>query len=125
MERILLTGGLRGGAHHLDISSISCCSVEIYSYTCHHQMEQGIQKVRNDPEIRTVVLCSNVQGVFCAGADLKERKQMSEQEVWMTIIVCVPYSTYYNVMCFAAFAGPIFSAVFLQMHAAEYATFTC
>lgn len=44
-------------------------------------MAAGVQLVRHDPDVRTVVLKSNVPGVFCAGADLKERKQMTEREV--------------------------------------------
>lgn len=31
-------------------------------------------------DTRCVILRSNVEGVFCAGADLKERKEMSQQE---------------------------------------------
>lgn len=37
--------------------------------------------MRHDPEVRTVILKSNVPGIFCAGADLKERRQMTELEV--------------------------------------------
>ena len=37
--------------------------------------------MKYDPQIRAVILKSNVPGIFCAGADLKERKLMTEQEV--------------------------------------------
>ena len=44
--------------------------------------------VRHDPEVRTIILRSNVPGVFCAGADLKERKEMTEREVlWYSVCV--------------------------------------
>ena len=44
--------------------------------------------VRHDPEVRTIILRSNVPGVFCAGADLKERKEMTEREVlWSSVCV--------------------------------------
>ena len=44
-------------------------------------MADGVQLVRHDPQVRTVILKSNAPGIFCAGADLKERKQMTEKEV--------------------------------------------
>ena len=45
------------------------------------QMQAGVQQVRHDPQIRTVILKSNAPGIFCAGADLKERKEMTERQV--------------------------------------------
>ena len=45
------------------------------------QLADGLQLVRHDPEIRTVILKSNAPGVFCAGADLKERKEMTDRQV--------------------------------------------
>ena len=42
--------------------------------------------VRHEPEVRTVILKSNVPGVFCSGADLKERKIMTDQEVYIVFI---------------------------------------
>ena len=37
--------------------------------------------MRNDRDIRAVILKSDVPGIFCAGADLKERAKMKEEEV--------------------------------------------
>lgn len=40
-----------------------------------------IQNISHDNSIRTVILRSLVPGIFCAGADLKERSKLNEQEV--------------------------------------------
>ena len=37
--------------------------------------------MRIDRDVRAVILKSDVQGIFCAGADLKERAKMKEEEV--------------------------------------------
>ena len=44
-------------------------------------METAIGNVRSNSDARVVILRSNVPGVFCAGADLKERKTMKEEDV--------------------------------------------
>ena len=41
------------------------------------QMRDAIEEVPMDPEIRAVILTSDVERVFCAGADLKERRDMT------------------------------------------------
>ncbi len=41
----------------------------------------AIQGFKNDKNIRVLIIKSNVPGVFCAGADLKERATMPESEV--------------------------------------------
>jgi methylglutaconyl-CoA hydratase len=46
-----------------------------------NQLAAGIHQVRHDPDVRTVILKSNAPGVFCVGADLKERKEMTDREV--------------------------------------------
>lgn len=45
------------------------------------QMQQSITEISKDPDSRTVILHSTVPNVFCAGADLKERAQMTPSEV--------------------------------------------
>ncbi|XP_056671097.1 enoyl-CoA hydratase domain-containing protein 2, mitochondrial isoform X1 [Monodelphis domestica] len=45
------------------------------------QLSDALDELRLDRSVRVVVFKSCVQGVFCAGADLKEREQMSEPEV--------------------------------------------
>ena len=42
---------------------------------------EALSALRFDPELRVVILHSLVPGVFCAGADLKERAVMPPQEV--------------------------------------------
>ncbi|XP_064415888.1 enoyl-CoA hydratase domain-containing protein 2, mitochondrial [Latimeria chalumnae] len=45
------------------------------------QLFEAVEGLRNDNAVRVVVFKSEVKGVFCAGADLKERAQMSNAEV--------------------------------------------
>ena len=44
-------------------------------------MESAISNMRTNSNARVVILKSNVRGVFCAGADLKERRTMKEEDV--------------------------------------------
>lgn len=44
------------------------------------EFRQALVDLRVDPTVRVVVLHSLVPGVFCAGADLKERAEMSQAE---------------------------------------------
>jgi len=45
------------------------------------QLEQSVGELHHSKPIRAVILRSLVDGVFCAGADLKERAIMTESEV--------------------------------------------
>ncbi|XP_072505583.1 enoyl-CoA hydratase domain-containing protein 2, mitochondrial [Notamacropus eugenii] len=45
------------------------------------ELSDALDELHLDRSIRVVVFKSGVKGVFCAGADLKEREQMSEAEV--------------------------------------------
>lgn len=45
------------------------------------EFEEAIGDARHDRNVRVVLLCSTVKGVFCAGADLKERAKMKPEEV--------------------------------------------
>ncbi|GAA5949332.1 hypothetical protein JCM21900_005607 [Sporobolomyces salmonicolor] len=45
------------------------------------ELRDLVEEVRFDGETRVLILRSAVPGAFCAGADLKERKTMSELEV--------------------------------------------
>ncbi len=45
------------------------------------EFRTAMAELRFDPSVRVVVLHSLVPGVFCAGADLKERAAMSQPEV--------------------------------------------
>lgn len=44
------------------------------------EFRQTLSDLRLDPAVRVVVLHSHVPGVFCAGADLKERAEMTQAE---------------------------------------------
>ena len=47
-----------------------------------HQIECKVASIRNeDRKLRAVIVKSSVPGIFCAGADLKERLRMKEEEV--------------------------------------------
>ena len=45
------------------------------------EFRAALAELRFDPAVRVVILHSKVQGVFCAGADLKERATMAPPEV--------------------------------------------
>jgi methylglutaconyl-CoA hydratase len=49
------------------------------------QIKSALQKVTFDAEARVVVLRSLVPGVFCAGADLKERATMPREQVGLFV----------------------------------------
>ncbi|KAI1732642.1 enoyl-CoA hydratase/isomerase domain-containing protein [Ditylenchus destructor] len=44
-------------------------------------LSKAVDELRFDQKARVLILKSTVDGVFCAGADLKERKGLSEEEV--------------------------------------------
>lgn len=44
-------------------------------------LSDAIEAVRFDRNCRTVIMRSTTPGIFCAGADLKERAKMSPHEV--------------------------------------------
>ncbi|KAJ1362468.1 hypothetical protein KIN20_022020 [Parelaphostrongylus tenuis] len=64
------------------------------------QLRECIDAVRYDKNVRVVILKSDVKGTFCAGADLKERKEMSNEEV--ARFVCLLRSS---------FAEPVIAAI--------------
>ncbi|CAH1784716.1 unnamed protein product, partial [Owenia fusiformis] len=44
-------------------------------------MDEALQTVKYDKKVRAVIVRSDAPGIFCAGADLKERAKMTEGEV--------------------------------------------
>ncbi|XP_074007624.1 enoyl-CoA hydratase domain-containing protein 2, mitochondrial isoform X2 [Numenius arquata] len=46
-----------------------------------NELFSALEQLRFDEKVRVVVFKSEVQGVFCAGADLKERAKMDDAEV--------------------------------------------
>uniref|UniRef100_A0AAY5K9I0 AU RNA binding protein/enoyl-CoA hydratase n=1 Tax=Esox lucius TaxID=8010 RepID=A0AAY5K9I0_ESOLU len=46
-----------------------------------NMMTEAVESVKKNNKVRTVIICSMVPGIFCAGADLKERAKMQQSEV--------------------------------------------
>ncbi|XP_061603488.1 methylglutaconyl-CoA hydratase, mitochondrial isoform X1 [Phyllopteryx taeniolatus] len=44
-------------------------------------MSEAVVDIKKNSKVRSVILCSLVPGIFCAGADLKERAKMHQSEV--------------------------------------------
>lgn len=44
-------------------------------------MDENLQHLRFNPDVRAIILRSAVPGIFCAGADLKERAVMKPEDV--------------------------------------------
>jgi methylglutaconyl-CoA hydratase len=44
-------------------------------------MDENLQHLRFNPDVRAIILRSAVRGIFCAGADLKERAVMKPEDV--------------------------------------------
>ncbi|XP_054612464.1 methylglutaconyl-CoA hydratase, mitochondrial [Dunckerocampus dactyliophorus] len=44
-------------------------------------MSEAVENIKKNNKVRSVILCSLVPGIFCAGADLKERAKMHQSEV--------------------------------------------
>ncbi|GAB1601127.1 methylglutaconyl-CoA hydratase, mitochondrial-like [Argonauta hians] len=52
-----------------------------FSKSMINQLIDAIETVKFDKNIRTLIVRSSVPGIFCAGADLKERATMAPEEV--------------------------------------------
>ncbi|CAM9743201.1 unnamed protein product, partial [Ectocarpus fasciculatus] len=50
------------------------------------ELEEAVEAVSRDGSVRSVVLTSGVPGVFCAGADLKERAVMTKTEAEVFVV---------------------------------------
>ncbi|XP_078221678.1 methylglutaconyl-CoA hydratase, mitochondrial isoform X2 [Callithrix jacchus] len=44
-------------------------------------LSKAVDALKSDKKVRTIIIRSEVPGIFCAGADLKERAKMSSSEV--------------------------------------------
>ncbi|XP_051794918.1 methylglutaconyl-CoA hydratase, mitochondrial [Acanthochromis polyacanthus] len=44
-------------------------------------MSEAVEDIKKNNKVRSVIFCSLVPGIFCAGADLKERAKMQQSEV--------------------------------------------
>lgn len=45
------------------------------------QLDTTIQEINKQPNLRACILRSSTEGLFCAGADLKERLDKTEDEI--------------------------------------------
>ncbi|SOC42597.1 enoyl-CoA hydratase [Ureibacillus acetophenoni] len=50
-----------------------------------HEMNEALEKIQYDSSVRVVIVTGDGEKAFCAGADLKERKEMSEDQVRQTV----------------------------------------
>ena len=50
-----------------------------------HEINEELEKIQYDRSIRVVIVTGDGEKAFCAGADLKERKGMSEEQVRQTV----------------------------------------
>lgn len=50
-----------------------------------HELQEVLHCIKNDSSIRVVIVTGAGDKAFCAGADLKERQQMNEQQVIDTV----------------------------------------
>ena len=48
-----------------------------------NDLTDSILELQNDKNIRVLIIKSNIEKIFCAGADLKERLNMTHTEVTM------------------------------------------
>lgn len=46
-----------------------------------HLFTEALESLKHDKSVRAVIVRSNVPGIFCAGADLKERAKMAQSDV--------------------------------------------
>ena len=52
---------------------------------CFIQFDESLQSLRFNRAVRAIILRSAVPGIFCAGADLKERATMKPEDVGPTV----------------------------------------
>ncbi|KAF7637921.1 hypothetical protein Mgra_00002624 [Meloidogyne graminicola] len=50
-----------------------------------NQFRETVDRLRYDSDVRVLIIQSSVPGAFCSGADLKERRQMTEIEVFQFV----------------------------------------
>uniref|UniRef100_A0A3P8VPU1 AU RNA binding protein/enoyl-CoA hydratase n=1 Tax=Cynoglossus semilaevis TaxID=244447 RepID=A0A3P8VPU1_CYNSE len=69
------------GADQGELVRICCSSVHTYILIFVFQMFDAVEDIKKNNKVRSVIFCSLVPGIFCAGADLKERAKMHQSEV--------------------------------------------
>ncbi|WP_044023203.1 enoyl-CoA hydratase-related protein, partial [Bacillus sp. SG-1] len=77
MEKILLEQ-----REHLGIVTINRPdAMNAFNYDTLTELEKVVESIRINPDIRTVVFTGAGEKAFSVGADLKERKTLTEQQV--------------------------------------------
>lgn len=71
-----------------------------------HEMNEALQTIQYDRSIRVVIVTGDGEKAFCAGADLKERKGMSEEEVRKTVALIGQTITHFETL-----AQPVIAAI--------------
>ncbi|MFY4774258.1 enoyl-CoA hydratase-related protein [Metabacillus sp. RGM 3146] len=56
-------------------------SLNCFNYETLEQLEEIVEEIRSNREVRTVIITGAGEKAFSAGADLKERKTLTEQQV--------------------------------------------
>lgn len=81
-DQDLVVEYLEGDAHGIVVLGINRPkAMNAISRSLVVNMTAAIDAVKFDKNVRVIILRSHVKGAFCAGADLKERVQMSPAEV--------------------------------------------
>jgi enoyl-CoA hydratase/carnithine racemase len=52
-----------------------------FNYDTLLELEEAVEDIRTNPEVRAVIFTGAGEKAFCAGADLKERKTLTDQQV--------------------------------------------
>ncbi|MCD7034878.1 enoyl-CoA hydratase-related protein [Metabacillus sp. GX 13764] len=56
-------------------------ALNCFNYDTLEELEEITEEIRSSREVRTVIITGAGEKAFCAGADLKERKTLTEQQV--------------------------------------------
>ncbi|CAN0185749.1 unnamed protein product [Ascophyllum nodosum] len=78
--RTLQIGRLEGNFKGVISMAINNPKANALGFNLIKELEDAVKDLADDESVRAVVLTSAVPGVFCAGADLKERATMSSDE---------------------------------------------
>lgn len=71
-----------------------------------HEINDALEVIQYDRSIRVVIVTGDGEKAFCAGADLKERKGMSEEQVRQTVALIG-----HTVTHFEKLAQPVIAAI--------------
>lgn len=71
-----------------------------------HEINEALETIQYDRSIRVVIVTGDGEKAFCAGADLKERSGMSEEEVRKTIALIGQTISHFEML-----AQPVIAAI--------------